>query len=357
LPSVSKKNLSKHTKDGERSLKKLPVPEVLSLEKNLKATIEFLNYSSRPSRRNRKLRRKKAAKPSSYFDFVGLKEICPATALVLCSIYDVFQMRGGNFEIFDYDDWNLSVKEVFAQIGFFKWLDYRGIPSTYDYSGDLPIQAFESEKRHIPEKPIRYLQQLISAFNVSREKSAKSTIDISTTRRVASSILEAVENSVRHAYHQGVPKDIRGRWWVGGISYPNSGEVMVACYDCGVSIPASIENSDLGDEKGVRRYVNAVIQRYFNLHGVVEDENELDYKRLKIALRYLATTSGVEGGGKGLAHIASTIEDCDDGSVEIFSRRAHFYAKKGYPKRFTLLPAEMPGTLIIWRMKLYRQST
>ncbi|WP_412073944.1 hypothetical protein [Tritonibacter mobilis] len=342
---------------GNPEIKKVPIPSVLSLRKNSKETLEFLAYASRQNRRNRKVRRKGAEKPNSYFDFVELREICPATALILCSIYDVYQMRGGDFEVFDYDSWHPEVKKTFERIGFFKWLDFKGIPSSFECSVDLPINAFESESLHIPERPILYFQNLVSAFNASRQKNLESTIDEGTSRRVASSVLEAVENSVRHAYHQGIPKDIRRRWWVGGVSNPSSGQVMVACYDCGISIPGSIEVSDFGDERGVRRYVRDVLGRYLRMKEVAEAENELDHKRLEVALRYLSSTSGVDGGGKGLAHIASTIDECEDGSVEIFTRRAHFHVKKDGHGRCDLLPAAMPGTLIIWRMQLYPQSS
>lgn len=338
---------------GHPDLKKIAVPEILSLTKNQEETLQFLQYASAPGRRNRRFRRKRNVKPTSYFDFVGLREISPAAALVLCSVYDVFQRRGGDFKVFDYDDWSPSVKETFAQVGFFKWLDFKGLPSADDYAGALSIQAFESERHHIAEKPVVYLQKLVSAFNLSRESKNESTIDDSASRRVASSILEAVENSVRHAYHPGIAKDIRGRWWVGGVSRPTEGEVIVACYDCGVSIPGSIEDSVTRDPKGLRSYVRGVITRYLKTVGSEEEDNTLDHKRLKLALQYLYSTSGVEGGGKGLAHIASTINDCEDGSVEIFTRRAYFHARKGQRQHFALLPAAMPGTLIIWRIKLY----
>lgn len=338
---------------GNNTLKKISVPQVLSLTRNQEDTLAFLHYASLPSLKNRKQRRKPATKPTAYFDFVNLKEISPAAALVLCSMYDVFQRRGGDFKVFDYDDWQPSVKETFAQVGFFKWLDFKGLPSSYDHSGELSIQAFASEKRHVASKPVLYLKTLVSAFNSSRALKSESTIEDTASRRVASSILEAVENSVRHAYHNGTPKDIRGRWWVGGVSYPASGEVMVACYDCGTSIPASIQESTSPDPKGVRKHVRKVIQRYLRTATNQEVDNELDHKRLKLALRYLYTTSGVEGGGKGLSHIASTIDECEDGSVEIFTRRAYFCAKKGHKDRYKLLPAAMPGTLIIWRMRLY----
>ena len=130
---------------------------------------------------------------------------------------------------------------------------------------------------------------------------------------------------------------------------------MVACYDCGLSIPGSIEASDSGDERGVRKYVRSVLGRYLRINDVTESNNQLDHKRLEVALKYLSTTSGIDGGGKGLAHIASTIDECEDGSVEIFSRRAHFHVTKGGHGRCDLLPAAMPGTLIIWRMQLYRR--
>ncbi|ARU03006.1 hypothetical protein [Yoonia vestfoldensis] len=334
-------------------IKKVQIPEILSLEKNREETLKFLSFVSLQNKKNRKRRRKGTGAPSEYFDFTNLKEICPATALILCAVYDVYQRRGGDFRVFDYDEWDAGVKETFAQIGFFKWLDFKGLPSAGNVVGELPIRAFESEVLHIPAKPVTYLQDLIEAFNNIRERASKTIIDEETSSRVASAILEAVENSVRHAYHDGIPKDVRRRWWVGGVSNPKSGEVMVACYDCGVSIPGSIAGSVLDDQRGVRTYVQGVFRRYLRRSVTEEVGHELDHKRLQVALKYLATTSGVAGGGKGLAHIATTIDDCQDGTVEIFTRRAHFYVKKGDVGRCSLLPEEMPGTLIVWRMQLY----
>lgn len=346
-----------HERTQDVQTKKLSVPKILSLSENNLETLEFLHFASEQARKNRKGRRKGLGRASAYFDFANVEKICPATALVLCSIYDIYQMRGGDLQVFEYAKWHPHVKNTFSEIGFFKWLDFKGLPSSDDLSGELPIQAFESEAFHVPEKPVTYLQKLVLAFNSHRERDSETIIHEGASKRIASAILEAVENSVRHAYHPGVPKDIRRRWWMGGVSHPASGDLMVACYDCGISIPGSIAASDLDDVRGVRKYVREVLTRFLSKKAVTEDDNDLDHKRLEIALRYLASTSGVEGGGKGLAHIASTIDDVPDGDIEIFSRRAYFCATKKGSIRSTLLPSAMPGTLIIWRMKLDTSST
>lgn len=334
-----------------RAIPRVDCPSVLSLEENAKKTIPFLEVASRQIRLSRRQRRQPANRPiKGIFDFRTVDKICPATALILCSIYDVRQARGGDFQVYDYEEWKPAVKDTFTKIGFFSWLRFRGI-DTPGQEQALPIEAFQSETEADARVTGTYLTKLITSFNKAREEVRTSKIEAETLKRVASAIIEAVENSVRHAYTPGTPKDLRRKWWIGGVSEPHLGEVKVMCYDAGVSIPSSIENSHLDDPHGVRQYVRKVFSRFLRLNRVRADDG-LDHKRVEIAVKYLASSTRQEGAGKGLSHIASTINELPDGDIQIYSRRAYMKFRKDGKTISQLLPAPLPGTLIVWRISL-----
>ncbi len=338
-----------------KNLKKSPCPNILCLEDdNRDETIAFLNQLPGANNPNRRLRRYKntnskntdPSKKSNYFPFSEIEKICPASTLIISSHYFIYKKRRGAFDIIDYPEWNVEVQDTLEKMGFFDLIGFDLIPADKNLQ-KIPITGFKSGNKATNEEVTKYFRRLVHEVDGmgTNEDSFKQT---------ASAIFEAVENSVRHAYTDNFPKDVRDRWWLGGILSLNKKEITLVCYDKGISIPKHIKEVAL-EEKGhrMRAWVNGAINLLIKSTGEEEFDDNLDHIRLKKAMEYAKTSTRKKGSGKGLSHIAKTIEGFKVGSnVKIMSRRAYAEITQNKPPDFTLLDTPIIGTLIIWKIIL-----
>ncbi len=352
-----------------RNLKKIPCPRVLCLDNNTNETIKFLNQipgSNIPDNRtNRKLRRrliKKSKSPKtikSYFDFASVEEICPATALIISSSYFMYKKYEnlGAINVFDWKKWNQNVKDTLRTVGFFELLEFNLIP-TDENLHKIPIKGFRSGKRVTNAETTKYFQRLEHEVDEKFFKDKEN----GSFKKTASAISEAVENSVRHAYPRDMadqldpiefPEELRNRWWFGGIISPDIKKITLICHDKGISIPRHIKDA-ASEEDGyqMHSWIKARIDQFITNVGKTENDDNLDHKRLEFAMQYAKTSTGNEGGGKGLSHIVKTIEDFPNGKIRIMSRRAHAVITENKDPVFTLLDTPIIGTLIIWEIRL-----
>ena len=337
------------------SLKKAKCPTIICLEENREETLLFLLQASSVNDRNRRQRRSPPPPTTSYFDFTPVEKICPSSALILCSVYDTLIRRGRKFHVYEWDDWKPQVKKVFERLGFFEWLKH-SVATDAAGESELPIQSFQSfqsKSKADSTTTGTYVETLSKSIeNFSELEDPKVKFRWGQT---ASAIIEAVENSVRHAYDQSYPKFVRQRWWIGGITDPKTRSLQIICYDAGVSIPAHIERYALDSELDatlIKKQVGKVLNVFKTKTNQIENDHNLDHKRLGIAMRLFTSSSFKSGSGRGLSSIASCIEQFTDGEVEILSRRAYYTKSKGNRPQSALLSSSLPGTLIIWKVSL-----
>ncbi len=338
-----------------KNLEESPCPNILCLEDdNRDETIAFLNQLPGADNPSRRLRRYKNTEPKntdpsekkSYFPFSEMEKICPASTLIISSHYFMYKRRGNIFDIIDYSQWNVKVQDTFTKMGFFELLDFKEIPTDKNLQ-KIPITGFKSGNKATNEEVTKYFRRLVHEVD---DMGAKED----SFKQAASAIFEAVENSVRHAYTDNFPKDVRDRWWLGGILSLDKKEITLVCYDKGISIPKHIKEVAL-EEKGhrIRAKVNEAINLLIKTTGEEEFDDNLDHIRLEKAMEYAKTSTRKKGSGKGLSHIAKTIEGFEDGSnVKIMSRRAYAEITQNKGSRFTLLDTPIIGTLIIWKITL-----
>ena len=333
-----------------KNLEKSPCPNILCLEDNNRdKTIAFLNQLPGADNPSRHLRYYSNVAPSgkkSYFPFSEIEKICPASTLIISSHYSMYKKRGGVFDIIDYPEWNIEVQDTLTKMGFFELIGFDSIPKDKN-SQKIPITGFKSGNKATNEEVTKYFRRLVHEVDGMGTKE-------DSFKQAASAIFEAVENSVRHAYTKHFRKDVRDRWWIGGILSLNKKEITLVCYDKGISIPKHIKEVAL-EEKGhrMRAWVNEAINLFIKTTGEEEFDDNLDHIRLEKAMEYAKTSTRKKGSGKGLSHIAKTIEGFGDGSnVKIMSRRAYAEITQNKGSRFTLLDTPIIGTLIIWKIIL-----
>ncbi len=344
-------------------LEKLPCPKNVCLDSNLEETIKFIKKIPNGTDKNRTLRRRSGRKSktskiiNSYFDFESIEKICPASALIISASYFMHTLRGGTINVVKWGDWNKGVRNVLTKMGFFELLRFKEI-STDESLQDFPIKGFKMGREAYTEEITKYFKRLI------KKVSEISGIDKDDKlfKDTMGAIEEAVENSARHAYPKKTdksrnpiefPKDIHGGWWFGGMFLPEKKQIILACYDKGMSIPRSIKESHLEPKKRIMHdFVNNKMNLKYIKTGVIEINNNRDHERLEIAMEYLTSTTRNKGGGKGLSYIVKTIGGFDNGKVKIISRRAHAVITKDKDPVVTLLKTPIAGTLIIWEITL-----
>ncbi len=360
----------KYTKEGTilsskyyKGLKKRPCPKNVCLDSNIDKTIKFIRQLPGAINPNRKTRQFYDRKSNTskvidgYFDFPSIEKICPASALIISANYFMYKKRGGIINVVDWGTWNKEVKNTLTKMGFFGVLKFKEI-ATDESLQEVPIKGFKMGRKAYIQEITTYFTRLIErvpkTFNIDK--------DDMLFKKTMYSIIEAVENSVRHAYPREspdlrnwieFPEDLHGRWWFGGMLLPDEKQITFVCYDKGLSIPRHIKNSYLEPKTRIMHdWVNNEMKLQSMISGIVEINNNRDHIRLKKAMEYAKTSTEKEGGGKGLSHIAETIKDFPNGKIRIMSRRAHAVITKNKDPVFTLLDTPIIGTLIVWEIKL-----
>ncbi len=348
------------------NLKKIPCPETLCLDSNPDETIRFLkrlpganvlneNLSKKPSHRRRK--NYKSLQIKSYFDFTTIKKICPASTLIISSCYSLYKRTGANIRVYDWENWNDEVKDTLEKMGFFDLIGFDLIESNKDLQ-KIPIKGFKSGIEANGKETTKYLERLV------QEVDEKFYIDKDdkSFKQTAAAIIEAVENSVRHAYPEYPsdplnliehPEDTHDKWWLGGILSSDKKGIKLVCYDKGVSIPKHIKELAL-EKKGhrIRVKVGKAINLLIKKTGKEEVDDNFDHIRLELAMKYTQTSTKKRGNGKGLSRIVDTIKEFPYGEVKIMSRRASAVITKDKDPVCTLLDTPIIGTLIIWEIRL-----
>jgi hypothetical protein len=163
------------------------------------------------------------------------------------------------------------------------------------------------------------------------------------TRGLYDGMVEAMTNTVHHAYADEVPggaalrKNIGRRWWV--LSEERDGMLAVVIADLGVGIPRSLPRS--------KTYTSETVREFWRNAGL----DKTDGSAIAIAVRLGRTRTLAKERGRGLADIVQAVNLSDQGSVLICSNRGNFYAKEG-SERVNNSQDSVSGTLVHWRVPL-----
>lgn len=291
----------------------------VGIESKRHATVEFLRkirmHSARTDRR-------------VVLDFSQVERIYPAGAVLLVAeVHKALSIPGSLLQARRCRA--KLVDEVLQQIGV--------------YSG-LGIQC---EEEPSSESVIHWRQ----ASGVLAEGSAGGTIlenyqgrlAEGLTRGIYDGMVEAMTNTIHHAYADDVPggselrKHIGKRWWV--LSEERDGMLTVVIADLGVGIARSLPRSKTYDSKTVREFWrNAGLDRS-------------DGSAIAVAVRLGRTRTEAKERGRGLADIVEAVNLSDQGSVLICSNRGNFSASKG-KERVHTSDDSIHGTLVHWKVPI-----
>lgn len=161
----------------------------------------------------------------------------------------------------------------------------------------------------------------------------------SITKGLYAGIVEAMTNTVHHAYHGASGERLRHkigkRWWM--LSQEKDGILSVAFCDLGIGIPESLPRS--------QTFSSATVGALWKMLGL----DRSDQSAIRVALKLGQTRTGEKGRGKGLGEIVEVVRLSDEGTVTIVSNRGMFTTTKE-TEYGSNRAQSIRGTLILWRV-------
>ena len=256
-------------------------------------------------------------------NFEGTKELHPCAMLVFMAQLEIWMHRYPNM---------LSAKRPADDV----------VEQLFQHFGLLNKLGVESTKA-VEHEQVKYWHYY------SGEKVTAATyreLMTSITGRVDRSSLfgdclnEAVSNAVSHAYkfeQRGLPPQEMRRWWM--FSQLKEGNLFVAIYDAGISIPASLRTSPEWRD-------------YFrNLVGG-------DGKMIEVAAGSFRTSTKLGNRGKGLPEMLEFSTELSSGGLAIMSRWGCFsYDAKERVHRRNNYRHPLRGTLVLWTIPFAEDVT
>ncbi|PIB89931.1 hypothetical protein CSW62_25145 [Caulobacter sp. FWC2] len=177
--------------------------------------------------------------------------------------------------------------------------------------------------------------------------SLKAWGDRAFTNQIHAALNEAMTNVIMHAYPD-VEVDqsacLPGQWWAAGILDVEKNSAWFFALDQGVGLPRT----------AVKNYSGLL--RKFDIDPL----NPPDHLIIAAALKEARTQTGLDQHGKGLTSMVRLIDEkAAGGSIQIISRQGeHIIVKNPDHPNAQLrrvefgrqLEAELPGTLIVWKV-------
>ena len=170
----------------------------------------------------------------------------------------------------------------------------------------------------------------------------KGVLAESLTKGLYAGIVEAMSNSVQHAYEgpraDGLDLGVRG-WWM--FSQEIDGNLTVALCDLGIGIPVSLPAS----KKWSREVLEGILSRVSLAHP--------DASWIKEVVELQKTRTGEEHRGKGLGEILDVVRRARSGYLRIMSNHG-LYGFKGETRQEDVrdLRRSIMGTIVLWTIPL-----
>lgn len=306
-------------------------PEIFSFSKNYAGTVGFLR-----DMKDATLSRGRDRARLVRIDLLPIKSISVAAAVVLSAeVHRWREVRGANLVPQDLDRWNPDVRRVLSGLGMFDLLNLDRPEEDYTIEdGLISIFPIHSGGKNVGHDIANALEELgiIDRLFVRRE-------------HVYEALLEAVTNTVAHAYRKKIAQHIGNRyptshskWWFASCYDDNRDEVRLFIYDQGVGIPATLPYSK------VWPWVVRVLKRLFT--GAVYKDSEL----IRAAVETRETSTKETHHGRGLAVIIRVPDEAKGGQVRIFSGKGNLTYRFGEPISTSDERLHIGGTLIEWRI-------
>lgn len=320
-----------------------PVPAHLSFSRNHEETVTFLGELRRtlteywrppPSRKERRRRARGPVSYRSYWDFTSIESITPVVALVIAAEYDRMRRRGGwVMRAIEYEKWNPQVRAFLDGVGFLRLTGVDGTGGDFLDGPDWRLLRMRSGETADGEIVSKVLSQL-------------GVPELIDDADVYGAIIEALVNTRHHAYPEGhkLPEPFVGDWWLTGFVNRKSGQVWLAVYDQGVTIPVTLPSWE--------RFPS--YRRAFKrLLGREVDVADKSYDGAAIALAMAAgrTSTGLSYRGRGLPAMEAAVNLCRAGSITILSRCGEYHRRKGGKPTYRNWNCELGGTLVMWDLQ------
>lgn len=342
-----------------RSAKAVPVPPDFDVrdEKFLgwiaaryRGTGAFLTHYQKRKAEGRRVKRTRGL---VYSDFAMIKRMTPAAALVVAALYDRHRtLSDSPMYVYNLPDWKPEVRDALVRIGFF---DILGLPPNKVFGVADPvtrIERFNSGAQLATEELGQLIERLLDYLMAAHPDCLTEDETAERTMKLYSALVEATENTRRHAYPQDFQDSnpVMPNWWLTGAITAAERKVTLVVYDQGISIPGSLA-SDRKSQWAGHSYVNRVLKRFAK--GTFDDNDPAsDHAKIRLAMRHGWTSTSEAHRGKGLPVVREAISHCRRGVLHILSRYGAYREETGRRPESWHLSSPMPGTLVIWDLWL-----
>lgn len=264
-------------------------------------------------------------------DLSGVTSIRPTGAVMLLAELDRLFSGQPESSIRLYRPQDAIIHAVMCQVGIYQW-----------------------DETPLPEADRDDVRHWRSASGVASEGEKGGSILEAYEGRLADNltsdlyagIVEAMTNTVHHAYSGAKGKELRRfigrRWWA--LSQERDGELTVAICDLGIGIPRSLPRSTT--------FSNATVRTVWKALGL----DRSDASAIKVALQLGRTSTGQAGRGRGLSEIVEAADLSEDGRVLISSNKG-VYASVGGKTNAYNHTHSINGTLIHWTVRITERES
>jgi len=338
--SYRRGRLERVTISGEKQ----DVPEILNLEINYEETADFLRRlriglrrkdgrrDHTPSRRTKKI--------GGYWDFARIKQISTEVALIIASEYESAQsfVRHWSPSAIDIHTWDRGVFNLLYNIGFFELanVDLKNSELVIE-SKNFKILKLVGGKLSDGDVIYNLFEKLCSPKELGFGDDVLLNIN--------SAMMEAVLNSVEHAYKENNSlSKYQHRWWITGALDFSKRLLKFVVFDRGKTIPVTLNTWD--------RY--PAVQRVFRFLGQEAPDpkdSSRDGTAIAAAMAVGKTSTKLPNRGKGLAQIESVTQFCQESKIRIYSRCGSYEKTTRRKATHVNRNTAIGGTLTVWDVR------
>jgi len=302
----------------------LEVPDVLSLRQNYDATCNLLESI-------RDLVLIRGLPVFLYFD--NVKHIQPGAALALTS--EVFRARnlrpgrGHRFPLTGNFPQDERARRTLVEMGFFRLLHIEAPAVDWSaHDGETFHLGFMTLTQADPELIREFHHDLLEEVVL---------LEAGARRKLQGALIEAVSNTIEHAYSVPPPYAFMSRRsWLGGYVNPAKREFLLMVLDHGAGIPATLDAT--------------LIERFIRLSRFKAPTPQ-DCELIQYASELRRTSTLQPGRGKGFENMKSFVRACDDGELRVNSRCGQYIFKSDGSEVGSELSKSLGGTMIQWRIR------
>ena len=294
-----------------------PCPESLSLEDNFDGVVKLLSDLRYQSERQRN--------EIVYIDFKPIRELKPSGALVLAAELDRWNrltLNQSRFKNVDLQQWNVRVRKLLGQMGFF---DLLGVPG--------------AELNHA-DSTVRYVKFRMGtkvdgkALEDLRKLEIEPAIEMPNRQKLFAAVTESMTNVIHHAYSDNTGQ-APSAWWLSAAYDTDKGEVSILIYDQGLGIPKTLPRN-FGER--LREILPENLMRN-------------DAQMIKAAHELKRTASEESHRGHGLQRdVREYIYGLPNGRYHVFSGKGEYTVTSGEEESLRSFSRPLAGTLIEWRI-------